>query len=92
MSVPPRSVRSAIAVTCAKDRRCHRVTDEALAAARAAPGGRPTALCGHHVLATALVCPPGLDCQGCAAAAAPRRTDPGRHRRRTRGRHGHHTQ
>ena len=92
VSVPPRSVRSAIAVTCAKDRRCHRVTDEALAAARAAPGGRPTALCGHHVLATALVCPPGLDCQGCAAAAAPRRTDPGRHRRRTRGRHGHHIQ
>ena len=44
----------------------------------------------HHVLATALVCSPGPDCQGCAAAAAPRRTDPGRHRRRTRGRHRHH--
>ncbi|MCA1703016.1 MAG: hypothetical protein LC808_06975 [Actinobacteria bacterium] len=90
MSAPPRPVSSAIAVTCAKDRRCHRVTDEALAAARAAPRGRPTALCGHQVLATALVCPPGPDCQGCAAAATPRRTDRGRHRRHARGRHRHH--
>jgi len=91
ISAPPRGVRSAIAVTCAKDRRCHRVTDEALAVARATPGGRPPALCGHPVLATALVCPPGPDCQGCAAAATPRRTDRGRHRRRTRGRHRHRT-
>ena len=87
MTAPPGPVRSAIPLTCAKDWRCHRVTDEALAAARAAPGGRCTALCGHHVVATALACPPGPDCQGCAAAATPRRSARGRHRRRARGRH-----
>jgi hypothetical protein len=71
VSIEVTRVRSAIPVTCAIDRRCHRVTDDALAAARAVRSGRYTALCGHQVLATALVCPPGPACQGCAAVATP---------------------
>ena len=67
VTAPPGPVRSAIPLTCAKDRRCHRVTDEALAAARTTPGGRPTALCGitcwpprwsAHLARTARAAPP----------------------------------
>ena len=79
-------------VTSGADGRCHRVADDAYTAGLTARSGRYTALCGHRVVAAALVCPPGPDCQGCAAAAAivvtPHPTRRGRHRRGARpGRH-----
>ena len=76
-------------VTSGADGRCHRVADDAYTAGLVARSGRYTALCGHRVVAAALVCPPGPDCQGCAAVAAavavtPHPTTRGRHRRGTR--------
>ena len=73
-------------VTSGADGRCHRVADDAYTTGLVARSGRYTALCGHRVVAAALVCPPGPDCQGCAAAAAtvavtPHPTTRGRHRR-----------
>lgn len=88
-STAPRS----IPVTSAADGRCHRIADDAYTAGFAERKGRYTALCGHRVLAAAMVCPPGPDCHGCAAAAAaatvtPRPAGRGRHRRGTHpGRH-----
>ncbi len=71
-------------VTSAADGRCHRGADDAYTAGPAARSGRYTELCGHRVLAAALVCPPGPDCRSCAAAAAVAVTPPpirrGRHR------------
>ena len=80
-------------VTSGADGRCHRVADDAYTTGLVARSGRYTALCGHRVVAAALVCPPGPDCQGCAAAAAavavtPHATTRARHRRGARqGRH-----
>ncbi|MCA1674102.1 MAG: hypothetical protein LC799_18525 [Actinobacteria bacterium] len=77
-------------VTSVADGRCHRVGDGAYTTGLAARRGRYTALCGHRVVAAALVCPPGPDCRECAAAAAvtPHPTRRGRHRRGARpGRH-----
>ncbi|MGH3977471.1 MAG: hypothetical protein ACRDRZ_00455 [Pseudonocardiaceae bacterium] len=57
--------------------------DYAYTAGLTARSGRYTALCGHQVPSVAMVCPPGPDCAGCAAAAgAP--LPSGRHRRPTR--------
>jgi hypothetical protein len=58
-----------IPVTSGIDGRCHLVTDDAYTAGLAARSGRYITLCGHRVVAAALVSPPGPDCQGCAAAA-----------------------
>ncbi|MDQ3885726.1 MAG: hypothetical protein M3308_01595 [Actinomycetota bacterium] len=79
-SVGPRTTP----VTSVADGRSHRVTDDAYAAGWAARNGRYVALCGHRVVAAALVCPPGPDCYGCAAAAGVRlRIGRGRHRHST---------
>ncbi|MGH4019320.1 MAG: hypothetical protein ACRDT0_08805 [Pseudonocardiaceae bacterium] len=79
-------------VTSAADGRVHWVADDAYTAGLAAHSGRYTALCGHTVVAAAMVCPPGPACRNCATAAAiavaPRRIRQGRHRQDTRpGRH-----
>lgn len=75
-------------VTSAADGCSHQVADDAYTAGLAARRGRYTALCGHRVVAAALVCPPGPDCRGCAAAATvavtPLPTRRGRHRGGTR--------
>jgi hypothetical protein len=78
-----------IPVTSATDSRTHRIADAAYTAGLIAGRGQYAALCGHRVTAAALVCPPGPDCQGCAAAGgAVPRGGPGRHRRAPRrGRH-----
>ena len=78
-----------IPVTSLADGRCHRVADDAYTAGPAARRGQYTALCGHAVVAAALICPPGPDCRSCAALAViRRRTRRGRHRRDTGpGRH-----
>ncbi len=80
-----------IPVTSGIDGRCHLVTDDAYTAGLTARSGRYTTLCGHRVVAAALVSPPGPDCRGCAAATVavtPHPTRRGRHRRGTRsGRH-----
>ncbi|MDQ3988185.1 MAG: hypothetical protein M3291_03120 [Actinomycetota bacterium] len=76
-------------VTSVADGRCHRVADDAYAVGWAAHSGRYVAVCGHRVVAAALVCPPGPDCYGCAAAAGVQcHIGRGRHRRGARpGRH-----
>ena len=76
-------------VTSATDGRTHRIAEDAYTAGLVAGSGRYTALCGRLVMAAALVCPPGPDCQGCTAAVgAAHRAEHGRHRRGTRrGRH-----
>ena len=100
MSAPPvpraAPVPRTTPVTSSIDGRCHQVTDDAYTTGLTTRSGRYTALCGHRVLAAALVCPPGPDCWGCAATAAAltphpvsrgrhrRGTHPGRHRRGTR--------
>ncbi|MGH4017775.1 MAG: hypothetical protein ACRDT0_00735, partial [Pseudonocardiaceae bacterium] len=56
-------------VTGAVDGRCHRVADDDYTAGLTARSGRYTALCGRQVPSVAMVCPPGPDCAGCAAAA-----------------------
>ncbi|MGH3979477.1 MAG: hypothetical protein ACRDRZ_10840, partial [Pseudonocardiaceae bacterium] len=77
------------AVTSAADGRTHQVADDDYTAGLVARSGRYTALCGHTVVAAALVCPPGPACRDCAALAVTRRrTRQGRHRRDARpGRH-----
>ena len=54
----PRALR----VTCARDGREHLVSDTEMDAGHAGPR---VALCGHEVLPTVLVCPPGPPCSGC---------------------------
>lgn len=81
-----RTAPHAAPVTSLADGRCHWVADDAYTAGLASRSGRYTALCGHRVVAAALVCPPGPDCRGCAAVAAravavtPHPTRRGRHR------------
>ncbi len=78
------AVPRTIPVTSGIDGRCHLVTDDAYTAGLTARSGRYTTLCGHRVVAAALVSPPGPDCQGCAAAATvavtPHPARRGRHR------------
>lgn len=82
----PKSIRSAptagttVAVTCAGDGRCHRITETAYAAGLACSSGRFLAVCGRVVLAASLSRLPGPPCRACAAdmaqlpvAAIPRR-------------------
>ncbi|MGH3978539.1 MAG: hypothetical protein ACRDRZ_05995, partial [Pseudonocardiaceae bacterium] len=56
-------------VTSATDGRTHRITDDAYTAALVERSGRYTALCGRRVPSVPMVCPPGPECRGCAAAA-----------------------
>ncbi|MGH4022604.1 MAG: hypothetical protein ACRDT0_25885 [Pseudonocardiaceae bacterium] len=87
MSAP--AVARTMPVTSTTDGRCHRIADDDYTAALVAGSGRYTALCRRRVASAALVCPPGPECRGCAAAAgATHSGGPGRHRRVTRrGRH-----
>lgn len=65
----------AVPVTSARDSVEHLVHEEAMAPGNA---GRCVALCGHAVLAAALVCPPGPRCPSCTAV---RNADPVSERR-----------
>lgn len=78
-----------IQVTCGDDGQEHMVTDEQMAAGRAARSGRYKGLCGHLVRAAVMICPPGRSCPRCAEAAGAQMASGGsqkRHWRLGRGR------
>lgn len=56
-----------VTVTSTVDGRDHLIDDRSMADGRAAGHGQFTALCGHLVVAAALVAPPGPSCRDCAA-------------------------
>lgn len=56
-----------VRLTCAVDRRSHRISDHEFGAGKA--HGYFPALCGHTVVATALVSPDGPPCLSCAQHA-----------------------
>ncbi len=72
-------------LTCSADGRCHRVTDERMAAGLRTRTGRYRAVCGHTVPATPMLTPDGHSCPNCTVAVAPHPNDrprrSGRHRR-----------
>lgn len=73
-AVTPRPAR----VTSTVDGRDHLIDDRTMADDRAESHGQFTALCGHLVVAAALVAPPGPSCRDCAALL--RRSEVSRHR------------
>lgn len=52
-------------VTCGSDGYEHAVTDEAIIASKRHRSGVYRVMCGHAVIAQALVAPPGLRCPRC---------------------------
>jgi hypothetical protein len=66
------------AVTSTVGGRDHLIDDRAMADGHAASRGQFAALCGHLVVAAALVAPPGPSCRDCAALL--RRSEASRHR------------
>ncbi|MGH3885966.1 MAG: hypothetical protein ACRDSZ_05225 [Pseudonocardiaceae bacterium] len=67
-----------LTVTSTVDGRDHLINDRAMADGHAASRGQFTALCGHLVVAAALVAPPGPPCRDCAAVLG--RNEASRHR------------
>lgn len=65
-------------VTSVRDGLEHLVTDEAMTIGNP---DRYLALCGHRVLAAALVCPPGPPCPTCVAVRSADAAGDRRHRR-----------
>jgi hypothetical protein len=66
-----------VMVTSTVDGRDHLIDDRAMADGCAASHGQFTVLCGHLVVAAALVAPPGPLCRDCAALL---RSEASRHR------------
>jgi hypothetical protein len=67
-----------VTMTSRVDGRDHLIDDRAMADGHAASHGQFTVLCGHLVVAAALVAPPGPPCRECAALL--RRSEVSRHR------------
>lgn len=62
------TVARSIAMTCAADGRSHLVSDLAVTAGLAAGHGIYAAACGHVVVSSSMLTPPGPPCRDCETA------------------------